>query len=108
MLRLACQACRGLGFRSFAWVGLISMVSACGKPLDRSNCEALLIHYVDLLSASDRPETSALERLHFRQEAKRRAAQDPEFAQCSKSINRRQFDCAVAAQNTDDFERCLM
>lgn len=108
MLRLGSQTWHWASLRGFAALGLLIGTTACSKPLNRSNCEELLIHYVDLLAASDRPETSSLERLHFRQEAKRRAAQDPEFAQCNKSVSRRQFECAVAAQNTDDFERCLM
>jgi hypothetical protein len=40
--------------------------------------------------------------------AKEKAAQDPEFARCGKSISRSQFDCAMVAPSTDDFERCLM
>ena len=87
---------------------VIISLAGCEKPLLKANCEELLLRYVDLLAASDRPDSTSLERIRFRQQAREKAAKDPQFAQCSKIVNRRQFDCAMNAQSTDDFERCLM
>lgn len=84
------------------------LTSACGKPLAPADCEALLLRYVSLLAASDRPETTAAERLHMQQKAKEKASLDPEFGTCGKSVTRAQFKCAMVAPSTDEFERCLM
>lgn len=86
--------------------GLVA--SACGKPLSRTDCEALLFRYVSLLAASDRPEASSADRAHMLDKAKEKAALDPEMSQCGKSVSRAQFDCAMVAPSTDEFERCLM
>lgn len=84
------------------------LLSGCSKPLTGGDCNALLQRYVALLAASDRPETSTSERLHMQEQAKQKSAQDPEFAHCNKSVSRAQFDCAMVAPSTDEFERCLM
>jgi len=80
----------------------------CSKPLVGHECESLLSRYVALLAASDRPETSSAERAHMLEAAKEKAALDPEFNNCRKSVSRAQFDCAMVAPSTDEFERCLM
>jgi hypothetical protein len=67
-----------------------------------------MLRYVLLLAASDRPETSSAERTHMQELAKAKARRDPEFGKCGKSVSRAQFDCAMVAPSTDDFERCLM
>jgi hypothetical protein len=85
-----------------------SLLTSCSKPLTAPECEALLLRYVDLLANSDRPDATALERLTFKQQAREKAARDPEFAQCKKTVSRRAFECAMIAPSTDDFERCLM
>jgi hypothetical protein len=83
-------------------------LSSCAKPLTHSDCEKLLLRYVEHLAASDRPDSTALERLKFQQEARVKAARDPAFSQCAKTVSRKQYECAMASINTDEFERCLM
>lgn len=85
-----------------------SLLSGCAKPLSTGECESLLTRYVSLLAASDRPETTSAERAHMQELAKQKAARDPEFGKCGKSVSRAQFDCAMVAPSTDEFERCLM
>jgi hypothetical protein len=97
--------------RFVASVGCVALgvsLTSCSKPLTRSDCEKLLLRYVEHLSASDRPDSTALDRLKFQQEARVKAARDPEFSQCARTVSRKQFECAMASTNTDDFERCLM
>lgn len=84
------------------------LVTACGKPLTKPECETLLLRYVTLLAASDRPETSSAERAHMLEKAKEKASLDPEMAKCGSSISRSQYNCAMVAPSTDEFERCLM
>jgi hypothetical protein len=86
----------------------LGLFAGCGKPLTPPECEALLLRYVDLLANSDRPDATALERLTFKQQAREKAARDPEFARCNKTVSRGAFECAMVASSTDDFERCLM
>jgi hypothetical protein len=91
-----------------ACITLTTVLPSCGRSLAKPECEALLLRYVELLANSDRPDASSLDRLRFKQQAREKAAQDPEFAQCHKTVSRTQFDCAMIAPATDDFERCLM
>lgn len=88
-------------------IGIFPLVG-CGKPLSGADCEALLVRYVALLAASDRPETTTSERAHMQEQARLKATRDPEFAKCGKSVSRAQYECAMVAPSTDDFERCLM
>jgi hypothetical protein len=90
------------------WFALILSLSSCSKPLTKPDCEQLLLRYVELLAASDRPDSTALEKLRFKQQAREKSARDPEFAQCNRTVSRRQFECAMVAPSTDEFERCLM
>jgi hypothetical protein len=46
--------------------------------------------------------------MHFKQQAREKAARDPEFSRCDRTVSRKQFECAMVASSTDDFERCLM
>lgn len=104
--RIGCRIGRFVASVGYLAYGI--SLTSCSKPLTRPDCEKLLLRYVEHLSASDRPDSTALERLKFQQEARVKAARDPEFSQCAKTVSRKQFECAMASANTDDFERCLM
>lgn len=114
MLRLILQGHqhRSLWTRIFrpivGCLGLLYGLSACGKPLTQPDCEQLLLRYVELLAVSDRPDSTALERLRFKLQAQEKAANDPQFAHCGRTVSRKQFECAMVAPSTDEFERCLM
>lgn len=89
-------------------VALAINLTGCSQPLAPSECEKLLLRYVDHLAASDRPDSTALERVRFKQKAREKAAHDPSFRQCPKKVSHAQFECAMNAANTDEFERCLL
>lgn len=108
MLRLTRAFACGLSARGWLLLLAAPLLPACGNRLAKADCEALLLRYVTLLAASDRPETSSTERAHMLDKAKQKAALDPEMAKCGNSISRGQFDCAMVAPSTDEFERCLM
>jgi hypothetical protein len=82
--------------------------SGCGKRLDPSECEQLLDHYVELLLRDDRPRSSAGEILRLQQEARKKAARDPAFAECRERVSRKSFDCAMDAQDANRLEQCLL
>jgi len=90
----------------FACSGVL--LSACGKPPSHDECDALLDHYVELLVNSDRPGTTAGETHKLQLQARQKAVSDPEFAECSKRVSRRAFDCAMSAPNADKLEQCLL
>jgi len=85
-----------------------SALGGCGKPPNTEECDALLDHYVELLVNSDRPGTNAGELHKLQVQARQKAAQDPEFLQCSKRVSRRAYDCAMNAPNADKLEQCLL
>jgi hypothetical protein len=80
----------------------------CGKAPSSSECDALLDHYVELLVNSDRPGTSASELHKLQIQAHEKAKTDPEFAECSTRVSRRQLECAMSASNADVLEQCLL
>jgi hypothetical protein len=79
----------------------------CGRPLSDEECGRLLDHYTELLIRSDRPKTKAAERDKLKAEARAKASRDPEFLRCSAEVSRREFDCALQANDVDSMERCL-
>ena len=84
------------------------LTSSCSKRLETRECEQLLDHYVELLLRDDRPKSSAGEVLRVQQEARKKAQQDPAFAECSSRVSRRGFDCAMRAENANLLEQCLL
>jgi hypothetical protein len=89
-------------------VALPLLLGGCGRRLEASECQQLLDHYVELLLRDDRPKSSAGEVLRLQQEARKKAAQDPAFSQCSSRVSRRSFDCAMQAQDANRLEQCLL
>jgi hypothetical protein len=94
--------------RSLAWLCWLLLAAGCGKRLEPVECRKLLDHYVELLVRDDRPGASAGELLRVQQEARRKAERDPAFGECSARVSRRSFDCAMAAQDANRLEQCLL
>lgn len=86
----------------------LAMLAACGRRPEASECDALLDHYVELLLRDDRPGASAGELLRLQQDARQKAERDPAFHECSARVSRRGFDCAMAAQDANKLEQCLL
>ncbi len=84
------------------------LATGCGKRLEPSECQELLDHYVELLLRDDRPKSTAGEVLRLQQEARKKAQQDPAFAECSSRVSRRSFDCAMQAQDANRLEQCVL
>jgi hypothetical protein len=88
--------------------GATFSLSACAKPPNRDECDALLDHYVELLVTSDRPGTNASELHKLQLQARQKAVRDPEFRACSQRVSRRAYECAMSASNPDKLEQCLL
>jgi hypothetical protein len=83
-------------------------LGGCAKPLTQTECAALLDRYTELLVRSDREGTSAGELLKLQEAARERAVRDPDFQACSSRVSRRAFECAMAAENVDRLEQCML
>lgn len=88
--------------------GLVLLLGGCGRRLEAAECDSLLAHYVELLLRDDRPGASAAELLRLQQDARRKAQRDPAFHECSDRVSRRDFECAMAAQDANKLEQCLL
>jgi hypothetical protein len=93
--------------RASACLSLLGVMS-CGKKLEHAECEALLDRYTELLVRSDRQATTAAELVKLQALARTRAAHEPSFAQCTSRVSRRAFECAMAAENVDRLEQCML
>lgn len=87
---------------------LALLLSACDPPIAARDCDALLDHYVELLSRSDGKKPTTEEILRLQREAHARARAGREFSRCPEEVSKRQLDCALAAHTADDVERCLL
>ncbi len=94
-------------FRGFSLGALLCLLCGC-QSVSEAECERMLLRYVDLLAASDRPESSPEERERMRERARSLGRGDPNVRGCAKQVSRREFECAMTAPNTDLFEQCLM
>jgi hypothetical protein len=70
-------------------------------------CSALLDRYVEHLAHAAEPSPSPSAIQESRDRARARAEHDPEFVTCSARLTREEVDCAMAAHNADEVERCL-
>ncbi len=108
-LGLSAWARRALWIRSGLLGGLVAAcLTACAKPVDQVECDQLLTHYVDLLVRNEQPDVHFEEVRKKQSQALTKAQTDPQFAQCTEQVSRRQFDCAMAATNPDVMEQCLV
>jgi hypothetical protein len=89
---------------------LLAMVAlaSCSARLNQAECDRLLLHYVELLVRSDRPDVSGEELARMKREALRKGASDPQFRSCSSEVSRKQYECAIAADNADKLEQCML
>jgi hypothetical protein len=82
----------------------------CGKALSDDECTHLLDRYTEMLAKSQNAKIPAQRVLELQERARELARQDPayEFADCSKRVSRRNFECAMQAPSVDEMERCLI
>lgn len=85
-----------------------ALLSACGARVTPEECNQLLDHYTEKVIDQARPSTSLSQRMELVQQAREKAAQDPEFASCTARVSRRKWECAMRAPDADEVERCLL
>jgi hypothetical protein len=80
---------------------------ACSRGPSPSECTALLDRYTEKLVGSDRPDVRPGDLEKLKADARARAAEDPEFAECTKKVSRSAYECAMKAETVDRMEICL-
>jgi hypothetical protein len=70
-------------------------------------CTTLLDRYVEHTMHAADPSASSTDLASRKAQARALAASDPKFARCTSAITRKEADCALHANNADEFERCL-
>ncbi len=88
-------------------LALALLTTGCGRSPTPAECTALLDRYTEKLVGSDRPDVKAGELVKLKADARARAAEDPEFAECSRKVSRSAYDCAMRAETVDRMEICL-
>ena len=76
--------------------------------MSEQECVKLLDHYTDKQIDQARPSLRAADRSVLIDQARTRAAADPEFATCTTKVSRSAYECAMAAGSADAVERCLL
>lgn len=89
-------------------VSCACFVCGCNRPLTNEECNELLDHYTERLAHSKDPELPDPEIERLKAGARRKAAEDPEFARCSVKVSRSKWECAMHAPSVDEVERCLL
>jgi hypothetical protein len=83
-------------------------LASCRPALTEQECLKLLDHYTDKQIDQARPSTLSAERFVLIEQARVRAASDPEFATCTAKVSRSAYECAMDAASADAIERCLL
>lgn len=91
-----------------AFVCAAVLLLGCAKKLEHRECQLLLDRYVELLLHEDRKGAGAGEVLRLQLEARKKAQRDPAFGACRERVSRRSFDCAMAAEDANRLEQCLL
>jgi hypothetical protein len=89
------------------------LLPACHKKIKPEECVAMLDRYIDMVVAGD----PALRNLPPGQSQAvhemRKAAKKAEASyvhvqtQCESEVTRKEYDCAMAAKNADEWEACI-
>lgn len=70
-------------------------------------CAELLEKYVEHVVTAIEPKPLAGDLAMRKTQARNLAAEDPSFGRCSSFLTREEAECAMRANNADEFERCL-
>ncbi len=82
-------------------------LAACGRHASADECNALLDRYVELLVREQDPKADETELKRQKMVTRQKAANDPSFATCPKEVSSGELQCAMAAPNVDEFEKCM-
>jgi hypothetical protein len=86
---------------------------ACSKKIQPHECEQMLDRYIDMIALADPaaanlpPDQAAAAREMKRTLKKAEARYTHAQAQCESDVSRKEYECAMAAKNPDEWEACI-
>jgi len=100
-------ALRATGARAVLCLAAAGVGAGCVRHATLAECEVLLDRYVELLVRDRDPKADEGSVARQKSATREKAAHDPSFAACPKEVSAHAFDCAMAAPNADELEKCL-
>jgi hypothetical protein len=97
----------------FALLLLLPPLLSCGKKIGKPECDAMLDRYIDMVVAADiasknvPPAQVAAVREMKKAVKKAEASYVHVQARCESEVTRKEYDCAMAAKNADEWEACI-
>jgi hypothetical protein len=88
-------------------LGVRSIRRTLAEHPSKEVCQAMLDRYVEHLVHAIDPTPSASDLNNRKAQARAMAAEDQTFARCPTHLTRDEANCALKANNADEFERCL-
>jgi hypothetical protein len=87
--------------------------SACHKKILPQECDQMLDRYIDMIAQADPaaqnlpPDQATAVRQMKRTLKKAEARYTHAQKQCEADVSRKEYDCAMAAKNPDEWEACI-
>jgi hypothetical protein len=91
--------------RTMALAALAAL--GCSRHATRADCDAVMDHYAEMLVRETNPNLGDGELRAQYEKVRKRASEEPSFADCPKEITVGQARCALSAVNVPELERCL-
>lgn len=88
-------------------LGVRSIRRTLAEHPSKEVCQAMLDRYVEHIVYAVDPKPTAADLNSRKAQARALAAEDQAFARCPTHLTRDEADCALKANNADEFERCL-
>jgi hypothetical protein len=86
---------------------LVPAAASCKRMATRSQCDALIDRYAQLVVAESFADASAAQVQSERERERNEARGDDAFKNCSSEVSQKELDCAMHAAKADAFEKCL-
>jgi hypothetical protein len=86
---------------------------ACAKKIEPDECGKMLDRYIDMVVATDPatqnlpPEQASAVREMKKAVKKAEASYMHVQTRCATEVTRKEYDCAMAAKNADEWEACI-
>jgi hypothetical protein len=90
-----------------------SRLVACQKKIQPEECNIMLDRYIDMVVAADPatknlpPGQASAVREMKKAVKKAEASYVRVQSQCASEVTRKEYDCAMAAKNADEWEACI-
>jgi hypothetical protein len=91
----------------------LPLLPACREKIQPEECGKMLDRYIDMVVAADPatknlpPEQASAVREMKKAVKKAEASYMQVQTKCASEVTRKEFDCAMAAKNADEWEACI-